>query len=278
MYTNNSITRSSRAGFTLIELLVVIAIIAILAAILFPVFAKAREKARQITCASNMKQFGLAFMQYSQDNDEYFPKSNTGGSPELGWAYAVYPYTKSPTMYACPDESDAAQNIGVINGATCLDGNPGPNYVPICAPISYAMNNYIGSDNWTNGSQGMLLGYINSPANKILLGEMIPNGGSNPRQDGMGWNDWPPNNVFTKDGFAGHTQNMNLLFCDGHVKSQLPVNTVNNVSEWGGFSDTGGMTCGIDLNSATSRMTTINCDTAGSLAVADMNGLQQKYK
>ena len=65
--------RDRRRGFTLIELLVVIAIIAILAAILFPVFAKAREKARQASCQSNEKQLGLAFLQYVQDNDEKFP-------------------------------------------------------------------------------------------------------------------------------------------------------------------------------------------------------------
>jgi prepilin-type N-terminal cleavage/methylation domain-containing protein len=65
--------RHRKVGFTLIELLVVIAIIAILAAILFPVFAKAREKARQISCASNEKQLGLAFLQYEQDNDEMEP-------------------------------------------------------------------------------------------------------------------------------------------------------------------------------------------------------------
>ena len=75
-----------RAGFTLIELLVVIAIIAILAAILFPVFAKAREKARQIACASNMKQIGLGIIQYTQDNDETFPSGVWSGS---GWAGAI---------------------------------------------------------------------------------------------------------------------------------------------------------------------------------------------
>jgi prepilin-type N-terminal cleavage/methylation domain-containing protein len=68
-----SMQTSRKSGFTLIELLVVIAIIAILAAILFPVFAQAREKARQITCASNMKQLGLGIIQYTQDYDEIYP-------------------------------------------------------------------------------------------------------------------------------------------------------------------------------------------------------------
>ena len=68
-------------GFTLIELLVVIAIIAILAAILFPVFAQVREKARQTTCASNQKQIGLGFLQYVQDYDEHFPSEQDGGNP-----------------------------------------------------------------------------------------------------------------------------------------------------------------------------------------------------
>ncbi len=98
--------RHRSLGFTLIELLVVIAIIAILAAILFPVFAQAREKARAISCLSNMKQMGLAFTMYSQDNDEknpggvscYFPGGN-------GWAGQVYPYVKSKNVFLCPSDT-----------------------------------------------------------------------------------------------------------------------------------------------------------------------------
>src|SRR5580658_7657312 len=91
-----------KKGFTLIELLVVIAIIAILAAILFPVFAKAREKARQTACLSNEKQLGLAEMQYTQDYDETFPSTNDYGT---GWAKTIYPYVKSLGVFACPDDT-----------------------------------------------------------------------------------------------------------------------------------------------------------------------------
>ncbi len=108
------------AGFTLIELLVVIAIIAILAAILFPVFASAREKARQTTCASNLKQLGLAFLQYEQDYDEIFTCGTggpgTAGNPTPapngteGWAYPIYPYVKAVATYACPDDLSVPGN------------------------------------------------------------------------------------------------------------------------------------------------------------------------
>src|SRR5438105_7215904 len=87
-----------RSGFTLIELLVVIAIIAILAAILFPVFAQAREKARQTSCISNLKQIALGSLMYSQDYDEkFFSGWGSGGGPEPGvivWRVAILPYVK----------------------------------------------------------------------------------------------------------------------------------------------------------------------------------------
>ena len=93
-------------AFTLIELLVVIAIIGVLAAILFPVFAQARERARQTTCASNLKQIGLGILQYVQDFDECYP----GGSVVVQsmhsgyfWTNWVYPYVNSTTVFNCPD-------------------------------------------------------------------------------------------------------------------------------------------------------------------------------
>ncbi|MDR3710712.1 MAG: DUF1559 domain-containing protein, partial [Capsulimonadaceae bacterium] len=90
-------TSRTHEGFTLIELLVVIAIIAILAAILFPVFAKAREKARQASCQSNMKQLGIGFVQYVQDYDERFPST-------AYWGSQIYPYEKSTGVFKCPDD------------------------------------------------------------------------------------------------------------------------------------------------------------------------------
>jgi prepilin-type N-terminal cleavage/methylation domain-containing protein/prepilin-type processing-associated H-X9-DG protein len=102
-----------REGFTLIELLVVIAIIAILAAILFPVFAKAREKARQSACSNNMKQLGLAFQQYAQDWDERYPTSvmlptKEAGNPGIeysAWDQQIANYVKSNGVYKCPSNS-----------------------------------------------------------------------------------------------------------------------------------------------------------------------------
>ncbi|NUQ01318.1 MAG: DUF1559 domain-containing protein [Armatimonadetes bacterium] len=93
-----------RAAFTLIELLVVIAIIAILAAILFPVFAKAREKARQSSCQSNLKQLGLATMQYVQDYDETLPAHQRQGR-SFSVQTQIQPYLKSEQLWACPSES-----------------------------------------------------------------------------------------------------------------------------------------------------------------------------
>src|SRR5262245_3803012 len=158
-----------RHGFTLIELLVVIAIIAILAAMLFPVFAQAREKARQIACLSNLKQTGTAWMMYVQDYDEYTPMGrgcnmfprraiNQGGNCECGnappfsdgtyarWSDLIQPYVKNFGLYMCPSrvnegfdwQNPTATRDPTVNRET-LKVNYAVNYIAArgnCKPIS----------------------------------------------------------------------------------------------------------------------------------------------
>ena len=145
--TGNTPARKAVGGFTLIELLVVIAIIAILAAILFPVFAKAREKARQTSCTSNLKQLSLASLQYMQDYDEVVPCNwmaikNPPGvvpgqatpfQPELG---SLYPYTKSTGVYICPDDTSGQLDSYSVNQYLLGYTNTGPPPKP--APVSLA--------------------------------------------------------------------------------------------------------------------------------------------
>ncbi|BDI33299.1 hypothetical protein CCAX7_53500 [Capsulimonas corticalis] len=165
---------NKRNGFTLIELLVVIAIIAILAAILFPVFAKAREKARQISCASNMKQLALGLLQYNQDNDESMPTTNTtwGG----GWAGEIYPYVKSKGVYGCPDDSTDP-------GANFTKGSYGLNVNVLSPYVDNAQGGYQG--NYFTRAGSTALAAQTSPASTVLLFEMHGQFGldvTNPRE------------------------------------------------------------------------------------------------
>lgn len=184
--------RRARRGFTLIELLVVIAIIAILAAILFPVFAAAREKARQTTCASNERQLGLGLLQYIQDYDETLPHGNDSSQGDgfvriMGWAGQVYPYVKSTGVYACPDDNTSFGGLTVTPGSAgslTLTGSPlGPSLTAVDYTagisfdvISYAMNQALsfGSYDPSSPVAGEYLNEAkwNAPARTVLLMEV----------------------------------------------------------------------------------------------------------
>src|SRR5690349_11776336 len=126
-------SKTRETGFTLIELLVVIAIIAILAAILFPVFAQARAKARGVSCLSNVKQCGIAYAMYVQDYDETSPNGRGGG---WEWWTEVQPYIKNLNLLYCPDRSDGGP---YIQGSGTNGRSSGP----------YQMSHYVGYGyNW----------------------------------------------------------------------------------------------------------------------------------
>lgn len=245
-------------AFTLIELLVVIAIIAILAAILFPVFAKAREKARQISCLSNEKQIGIAIMQYTQDADEMYPLG-VDDQWHNAWPTSVQPYIKSLAVLRCPDDSN-----------TLLDPTLQSNTAFYGIAVSYASNGYMKYINGANTMLGVIGPYVpgpnpweidtvksiasvGRPADTIMLAEKF-NGDAItalslgvPSYWGVGtaitnqnWNDkYAPQEI--PDGTksqtatyplgangsvsAHHTDMANFLFCDGHAKAMRPYAT-----------------------------------------------------
>jgi len=142
-----------RRGFTLIELLVVIAIIAILAAILFPVFARAREKARQASCTSNLKQMVLAFMMYAPDYDNKWPLGTPACVAMNGgvqWWTATYPYIKNAQMLQCP-----SSNSDNINNAGCGAGsaNSCSWRIPGWMGLNYGYSIAIGGNLQNNGNR-----------------------------------------------------------------------------------------------------------------------------
>src|SRR5690348_6044896 len=149
----SSMRRTRKPAFTLIELLVVIAIIAILAAILFPVFAQAREKARQATSLSNLKQIGLGMLMYTQDYDEiYVPwalrdfKNNVDVKDQYGvalsWDRLIYPYTKNNGVLACPSDSGSTRAhvppYGLVIRSYTYPGSIGGGLCPITQPRAEA--------------------------------------------------------------------------------------------------------------------------------------------
>jgi prepilin-type N-terminal cleavage/methylation domain-containing protein/prepilin-type processing-associated H-X9-DG protein len=215
-----------RRGFTLIELLVVIAIIAILAAILFPVFARARENARRSSCQSNLKQIGLGIMQYSQDYDEKMIPMRwfwDGGSSRMTFPALVQPYVKSVQLFKCPSNTSNA----------FLNDTPRPEFNIPAIPVSYLAN---AGDTGANGpgvgrpmsdaSSSPSLSAFNDVAQTIIVTEHK----NNPYIDLYNAGTVYSSSTNTLQGHLGTT---NFLFADGHVKAMKPSATSNaNLCMW----------------------------------------------
>ncbi len=209
-------TRNKKAsgsqGFTLIELLVVIAIIAILAAILFPVFASAREKARSTVCLSNMKQLGTATYLYVQDYDETFPLDGHTTN-EDSWVFNLDAYIKNKQILRCPSDTSTnwyPRSPGTFTAARFTSYGTNMWMAPLLAGES------------GNGTHGYTkLASIVSPAATIYSAELS----KNITEDHFHCAWWRPDNpdyIYETPGTAldykRHQQGANYFFCDGHAK------------------------------------------------------------
>lgn len=204
-----------RRGFTLIELLVVVAIISVLAAILFPVFARAKDAAKKATCISNLNQLGKGFLLYASDSDDKFPNMTEGLGGEQregGWTYieyfrtysagelkpekgSIFSYVKSASVFVCPTDSDAPSS-----------------------KQSYALNGCLAEPPFETGfERGRAMSWVQNTAAVMMLGEE----GTAPNQDAnytSGTNDGFFHPEF--DHFTSRYSGLsNIIYVDGHVKT-----------------------------------------------------------
>jgi len=193
-------------GFTLIELLVVVAIISLLAAILFPVFSRARENARRASCMSNMKQIGLAFMMYAQDYDEKLPDSYANDN----WQEPLFPYLKNAQILRCPSTPK----------------EPSDSHVSSSKPFDYRWPTYAIDGHGNNGmlrTNGLPLAAIDEPSVTWLLVESKNADYYESRGYGMSYvklYEKSEANVYSETDvdFERHLGGSNITYADGHVK------------------------------------------------------------
>ena len=240
--------RSGRAmaqarGFTLIELLVVIAIIAILAAILFPVFAKARDKARQTVCISNLKQLALGLLMYAEDYDETLPMGPCPSKAQWGWTTwsntgvmwteQIQPYIKNTAVFNCPSAKwgGCCTDVGMA-GLSVGWSSAGGFLMPITYPITYGLNLLMEDQHCGDGTiPKATLASMGAPSHAALVwddgGPEGKLGGGHIGWDACGWWDAScgvvtPEQIASykadPDGHARHSGGINVALADGHVK------------------------------------------------------------
>lgn len=262
----STLLSTRRRGFTLIELLVVIAIIAILAAILFPVFARARENARRTSCQSNLKQIGLGLIQYSQDYDEILAPFAIGagsiytgsdGTTNQKWMDVIYPYVKSEQIFNCPSMPDINTRGYQLNGGTrygsyAINDVHFPLYGGTPSPAcSGYLQGYAPNGVWTQK-----LSSVSTPATTVWVadnaeGAKRSNGTTNVTQfPYIVWTEGGNGlSLITSPAYPGgigqgtdygeyashisarHLETMNVLWVDGHVKSMKAENLLPSGSD-----------------------------------------------